>query len=38
VEVGKERDTERSEEEDGFERATILQSRRPTLKIGKVHE
>jgi GDP-mannose transporter len=36
--LGKERDTERLEEEDGFERATILQSRMPTLKIGKAHE
>jgi GDP-mannose transporter len=35
---GKERDLERLEEEDGFERAILLPSRRPSLKLGKVHE
>jgi GDP-mannose transporter len=33
----KERDIERFEEEDGFERATLLPLR-PSLKLGKVHE
>lgn len=36
--LGKERDIERLEKADGFERATVLPSRRPTLGLGKVHE
>lgn len=34
----KERDIERFEKGDGFERATLLPLRRPSLKLSKVHE
>jgi GDP-mannose transporter len=34
----KERDLERFEDEDGFERATLLPLRRPSLRLGKVQE